>query len=139
VQETFLAVLKPAGAFDAQRGSVAGYLFGIARHLILKRLGSREAIPTEDVETIIACPSADLDALDLLSRQELVGLVRAAIADLPAAYREVIVLCDLQEMDYQSAAALLACPIGTVRSRLHRARAQLAGRLAILKPVHQAS
>jgi len=139
VQETFLAVLKPAGGFDAQRGTVGAYLFGIARHLLLKRLGSRHAAATEDVEAVVAHPSGDLSALDLLSRQEIVEAVRAAIASLPPAYREAIVLCDLQEMDYQSAAIVLECPIGTVRSRLHRARGLLAGKLAILKPVNQAS
>ena len=66
VQETFLAVLKAAGSFDAQRGTVAAYLFGIARHLMLKRLGSRHALSTEDVETFTAQPSEDLSALELL-------------------------------------------------------------------------
>ena len=139
VQETFLAVLKPAGRFDAQRGTVGGYLFGIARHLMLKRLGGRQALPAEDVETMAAQPSADLNALDLLSRRELVDAVRSAIASLPPVYRETIVLCDLQEMEYQAAATLLECPIGTVRSRLHRARTLLAGKLSILRPVNQAS
>jgi len=54
-------------------------------------------------------------------------------------YREAVVLCDLQEMDYESAAALLECPIGTVRSRLHRGRALLAAKLSILRSVNQAS
>jgi RNA polymerase sigma-70 factor (ECF subfamily) len=58
---------------------------------------------------------------------------------LPQAYRETIVLCDLQEMDYQSAATLLECPIGTVRSRLHRARALLAEKLSMLRPMNQVS
>jgi RNA polymerase sigma-70 factor (ECF subfamily) len=139
VQETFLAVLKATGRFDAERGTVGGYLFGIARHLILRRLGRRQAWPAEDVETMVTLPSADLSALDLLARQEMVDAVRGAITSLPPAYREAIVLCDLQELDYQTAATLLDCPIGTVRSRLHRARALLAGKLSILRPVNQAS
>jgi len=139
VQETFLAVLKPAGRFDAERGTVGGYLFGIARHLIFKRLGGRQPLPPDDVELMATQPSTDLNALDLLSRQEIVDAVRSAIASLPPAYREAIVLCDLQELEYQSAATLLECPIGTVRSRLHRARALLAGKLSLLKPVNQAS
>jgi len=57
-------------------------------------------------------------------------LVRDAIRTLPPAYREVIVLCELEEMDYADAAAVLGCPIGTVRSRLHRGRALLTQKLA---------
>jgi RNA polymerase sigma-70 factor (ECF subfamily) len=44
-------------------------------------------------------------------------------------FREAVVLCDLQELDYADAAAALGCPVGTVRSRLHRGRALLAARL----------
>lgn len=139
VQETFMAVLARGGGFDAARGTVAGYLFGIARHVMLKRIGAQYARPTDDLDTVATCAASDLSALDLLSRQEIVDAVRAAIAALSPAYRETIVLCDLQEMDYQTAATVLECPIGTVRSRLHRARAQLAERLSMLRPVNQAS
>ena len=45
-------------------------------------------------------------------------------------YREALVLCDLQEMTYEDAARALECPVGTVRSRLHRARAMLAAKLS---------
>jgi RNA polymerase sigma-70 factor (ECF subfamily) len=55
--------------------------------------------------------------------------VRQAIATLPENYREVLVLCELEEMNYEDAAAALDCPIGTVRSRLHRARALLLEKL----------
>jgi len=51
------------------------------------------------------------------------------VATLPERYREAVVLCDLEEMSYEEAAAALGCPIGTVRSRLHRARAILLEKL----------
>ena len=57
--------------------------------------------------------------------EEAVEAVRQAVLALPAHYREVVVLCDLEEMDYANAAAALGCSIGTVRSRLHRARESL--------------
>ena len=60
---------------------------------------------------------------------ETVGRVRQAIATLPENYREVVVLCELEEMSYEEAAAALDCPLGTVRSRLHRARALLLEKL----------
>jgi RNA polymerase sigma-70 factor (ECF subfamily) len=68
--------------------------------------------------------------LDSLSREETIQAVRAAIASLPAAYREVVVLCELQEMSYEDAAAIAQCPVGTVRSRLHRAKGLLMTKLA---------
>ena len=139
VQDTFLAVLKAGAGFDEHRGTAGAYLFGIARHLVLKRLGSRYVGTTDGIDGIESRPAPDLSALDVLSRQETVLAVRSAIASLPPAFRETIVLCELEEMDYQTVAAVLACPIGTVRSRLHRARGLLADRLSLLRPVNQAS
>ena len=55
--------------------------------------------------------------------------MRAALAALPVTYREAIVLCVLQEMKYEEAARMLSVPVGTVRSRLHRARQMLSDRL----------
>ena len=65
-----------------------------------------------------------------LSREETIQTVRAAIASLPAAYREAVVLCELQEMTYADAATIAHCPVGTVRSRLHRAKALLMTKLS---------
>ena len=63
-----------------------------------------------------------------LKQQQLEGL-HAAIVELPIEYREAIVLCELAELSYAESADVLACPIGTIRSRLHRAKALLALRL----------
>jgi hypothetical protein len=57
--------------------------------------------------------------------------VRSAVFDLPRVHREVIALCDLEELPYATVATILGCPIGTVRSRLSRARALLATRLDV--------
>jgi len=131
VQDTFLAVLRQSARLDSPAGTIGGYLLGIARHLVLKRLGVRRESLVEDIGTVAdAVAAEDANVLDDLSRAETVETVRAAVRSLSPAYREVIVLCELQEMDYAEAAALIACPIGTVRSRLHRARALLVSRLA---------
>jgi hypothetical protein len=58
---------------------------------------------------------------------------------LPAHYREVVVLCELHEMSYVEAAGALGCAIGTVRSRLHRARAMLAEKMRGRTEAHAAS
>jgi len=136
VQETFLAVLKGSTGFDPNKGTVGNYLFGIARHCVLKRLSGREVasfdLDEHDEET--AWTDERPTALDSLTRAETIQTVRAAIASLPAAYREAVVLCELQEMNYVAAAAIAACPVGTIRSRLHRAKALLTEKLVRLKP-----
>lgn len=131
VQETFLAVLKSNGGFDPQRGTVAGYLFGIARHLVMRRLASRYGPEVlASTENGAEPASAQETPLERLTRAETVDAVRAAVDTLPPVFREAIVLCELQEMDYAAAADVMRCPIGTVRSRLHRARAMLTARLS---------
>jgi RNA polymerase sigma-70 factor (ECF subfamily) len=140
VQETFLAILRGTGQYDTSKGTVGNYLFGIARHFVLKRLKACEASAyqlTEDDLSAGAFATAGTlgvadapSVLDSLSREETIKAVRAAIGSLPAPYREVVVLCELQEMTYVDAAAIAECPVGTVRSRLFRARALLAAKLA---------
>jgi RNA polymerase sigma-70 factor, ECF subfamily len=132
VQDTFLAVLRQGGNFDATRGTFGGYLFGIARHLVLKHLGPRYQVPLDD--DIDAPAALQPDALDALTTRERAAAVRSAVESLPPAYRDVVALCDLEELDYQTAALVLGCPIGTVRSRLHRARVLLVGRLGAMRP-----
>ena len=71
----------------------------------------------------------DDDPLLDLTHREGIDALRRAVQALPRRYREVVVLCDLEEVDYADAAVALGCPIGTVRSRLHRARALLVGKV----------
>lgn len=73
------------------------------------------------------------DQLGDLTRAEMIENVRQAVATLPPHYREVVILCDLEEMSYADAAKVLECAVGTVRSRLHRARGMLVDRLRSLK------
>jgi RNA polymerase sigma-70 factor, ECF subfamily len=132
VQETFLVVLRQSDRQDELRGSVLGYLVGIARRLLLKRFGEQRAAPlAEDLEEAVnesACEQPTV--LDDIARAEAAETVRAAVESLPAGYREAVVLCELQELDYAAAADVMGCPVGTVRSRLHRARALLARKLS---------
>ena len=130
VQETFLAVLRQTARQDTLRGTVAGYLLGIARHLAMKRLGSRG----EDENLSDQLASDSPAVLDDLTRVETIDAVRAAVQSLPPAYREVVVLCELDEISYAAAAGIVRCPVGTVRSRLHRARTLLTAKLAAISP-----
>ena len=126
VQDTFLAVLRQKGRTDAPSGSVIGYLIGIARHLIMKR----HSQPWSTLEDAGDLPGEEPSAVDRLMASESVDTVRAAVNSLPPLYREAIVLCELGDIDYAVAATLMQCPVGTVRSRLHRARALLAAKLS---------
>lgn len=131
-QEVFLALLRPECGFDPARGTLSGYLYGIARKLVLRHMERRRAdvaLESESEEAAFPELSVDEDVLARLSHREGIEALRRAVVTLPRRYREVVVLCDLEEVDYAEAAVILACPIGTVRSRLHRARALLLDKL----------
>ncbi|HXG92880.1 MAG TPA: sigma-70 family RNA polymerase sigma factor [Blastocatellia bacterium] len=133
-QEVFMILMRDAGRFDPARGSVAAYLYGIARNLVLRRFErERVYVPmteaTEEADALATNLIAPGDPLGDLTRGEMVETVRNAVLALPAHYREVIVLCELNELSYADAAAAIGCAVGTVRSRLHRARALLVEKL----------
>jgi RNA polymerase sigma-70 factor (ECF subfamily) len=119
-QEVFLNVLENAGRFDPAKGTARAWLLGCARYVVLDRLRAERRFSDEIPEAIASCEGEQL----VLAQQRLARL-QAAIAELPVEYREALVLCELQELSYAECAAALDCPIGTVRSRLHRARALL--------------
>jgi RNA polymerase sigma-70 factor, ECF subfamily len=131
-QEVFMVLIRDECGYDSERGTLSGYLLGIARNLVLRLLEKSRTDVQLDIEADeprsmeLAVEPSQLSAL---TRKEGVKALRHAIQALPARYREVVVLCDLEEMDYLDAAAVLGCPVGTVRSRLHRARALLLERL----------
>jgi RNA polymerase sigma-70 factor (ECF subfamily) len=134
-QEVFMILMNDSSRFDASKGSLSAYLYGIARYQVLRKMQrERTMVSIDDEESDV--PEATLmtcyDPLLDLTREETVQSVRDAILVLPAHYREVVVLCELQELSYADAANVLGCAIGTVRSRLHRARGLL---LEKLRPV----
>jgi RNA polymerase sigma-70 factor (ECF subfamily) len=131
-QEVFMALLREECGFDPDRGTVSGYLFGIARKLVLRNLErnrSDVALDTDSEDTVASELAVTDDPLAELTHREGIEALRRAVVTLPRRYREVVVLCDLEEIDYAEAAVALGCPIGTVRSRLHRARALLLDKL----------
>jgi RNA polymerase sigma-70 factor (ECF subfamily) len=121
-QEVFLALLSGQAKYDESRGSLSGFLFGVARNKLLRRFGAQREVPVEEY-------AVDDDLLEDLLRRETVERVRRAVLSLPQVYREAVVLCDLEESSYEDAALALDCPVGTVRSRLNRGRAMLAQKL----------
>ena len=133
-QDVFLALINGAGAFDAGKGSLVNYLYGAARFQVLRRWERERwfVYPGDNAaeeDSWAQMPDTKADLFSQMARREIVTQVREAVLKLPPHYREVVVLCELHEMDYAAAAQVIGCAIGTVRSRLHRARALLADRL----------
>lgn len=127
-QEVFLLLIRQPGKYEAARGSLAAYLFGAARNLLRQHWQrNRVHVPLPEDEPAELLSDHDV-AGDLTCREALTALHHAVLA-LPLHYREAVVLCYLEGMEYSEAAAVLGCPPGTVCSRLHRARALLLEKL----------
>jgi len=131
-QEVFVALIEGNHRFEPSRGSLPTYLLGMARHMVLRFI--ERDLPYAPVENATGeskslSPGSPEDPLAALVRMESIRSVHKAILSLPRHYREAVVLCDLNEMTYEEAAAVLGCSVGTVRSRLHRARTLLLQKL----------
>ena len=136
--DVFLFLMRDGQVFDPAKGSVSSFLLGVARNYVLRRFrGEHATVPLLDDEDDQHFDQVTNEPgpLDDLTRAETIDNVRKAVLSLPERYREVVVLCELQELSYGETAEILGCAIGTVRSRLHRARALL---LAKLRPVENA-
>ncbi len=132
-QESFLALIRDPQRFDPARGPVLAYLFGIARNQVRRAMErDRRLQPLGGEQTLddLPGPSAIEADAERSDRTERIERVRRAVLSLPTPYREVLVLCDLQQKSYAQAAAQLDCPVGTVRSRLNRARALVMAKLS---------
>src|SRR5262245_18653700 len=142
-QEVFLFLMRDGHVFDPARGSVSAFLLGVARNHVLRRLRVEHSLSplADDYEEDVPVfqNSNELCPLDDLTRAETIEFVRKAVLSLPAKYREVVVLCELQDVSYVETAEILGCAIGTVRSRLHRARALLLEKLRPAAEVEETS
>ena len=135
-QETYVRAI---GAMERLRpeSNVKSWLFTILRNIWLNQLRQRRTAPQiieMDVEGInagIGTKTADDDPYALYVSTVERNQVREAIQQLPAEYREIILLREYEELSYQEIATILDCPAGTVMSRLARARAKLR---ALLSP-----
>lgn len=135
-QECFLSILRRPEAFRAERASLRTYLCAIARHLSLKQLRKRGQ------ETVMDDPSEEAsggtlaaggrDPLSAAIEAEAAEAVRTAVEALPPLQREAVVLFEYQDMSLADVAAVCDTDVGTVKSRLHRARERLRRTLAPL-------
>jgi RNA polymerase sigma-70 factor, ECF subfamily len=137
VQDVFMTLIKEPKKYDSGRGAVGAFLFGVARNRVMKHLErSPRELPLERPGGdgfLVKEPADHLTPAVWLEQQERVVRVREAVLGLPAEFREALVLCELEELSYEEAACLANCPIGTIRSRLHRGRALLLAKLELLR------
>jgi RNA polymerase sigma-70 factor, ECF subfamily len=138
VQDVFMTLVREPGKYDAERGTLPAFLFGITRNKIMKH---NERLPRE-ISLVERQEDGNGGGLTLrdsftpamwAEQRERLEKVRAAVMELPIEFRETVVLCELEEMTYDQAARMLDCPIGTIRSRLHRGRALLLAKLEMLR------
>lgn len=135
-QDVFLFLMREGHTFDPSKGTLSAFLLGVARVYVRRRLRAEqrlELLGHADLDDDDApfLQASDMCPLEDLTRAETIESVRRAILSLPEKHREVVVLCELQGVSYAETAEILGCAIGTVRSRLHRARAHL---LTMLRP-----
>ena len=140
VQDVFMTLIREPKKFDPERGTVGAFLYGVARNRVLKHLersprdfSLEEKLERESgMQARITERFTPAEWAEAVERREQ---VRVAVLELPIEFRETVVLCELEEMSYEEAANLLECPVGTIRSRLHRGRALLSAKLEMLRNV----
>ena len=138
-QDVFVALTKGAGRFNPEVASLSTYLYGIARNLVLQRYKRSRARVEVNIDAVAGDDEAvfatECDPTETMARADATRALRRAILRLPVHYREVVVLCELNGLSYEEAAAVAGCPVGTVRSRLNRGRQILIDRCkAVLTP-----
>jgi RNA polymerase sigma-70 factor (ECF subfamily) len=134
-QESFVRALQYFGGFRG--GDARSWLLRIVRNTASTWLASRplsvQSDPDEERESLEPAPGSGAapaaDPLATTIGDEEARALRRAIAGLPAEYREVLVLREFEDLAYREIAAIVGCPIGTVMSRLARARDELGSRV----------
>jgi RNA polymerase sigma-70 factor, ECF subfamily len=133
-QEVFLRAHRAIADFRGD-AKLSTWLYAIASRLCLNRLASGERrLAREGEETLAQIPSGHASPADELERSERDAALHRAIAELSDERRLVVVLRDLEGLSYEEIAAALDLELGTVRSRLHRARLDLKEKLERFLP-----
>jgi RNA polymerase sigma-70 factor (ECF subfamily) len=138
-QEAFVKAYRALDSFRGQ-AQFSTWLYRIATNLCIDRARAKkrrpqqaysldEPLDKDDDKGGRELPDSTFEPSQSVEREELRQTVRATMAEMPEKMRQVLVMCDMQGMPYEQIAQILNCPIGTVKSRLFHARADLARRL----------
>jgi len=130
-QDVFVFLIRRGRDFDSNRGALGAFLFGVARNYVRRSLERNysDAMVNSSADDEAHALVIEDDPGDGIARRQTSTALWKAVLSLPEHYREVVVLCDLQELTYAQAAEALGCAIGTIRSRLHRAHDMLGKKL----------
>lgn len=131
--DAFMALIHRPEGYDPTRATLGAYLAGVARHALSaqwRELQRLLPLPEEDggIDVLPAVAQAVSPDI-LLVRAQDSAAVWAALRRLATHYREAVLLVDVQERPYEEAAQIAGIPLNTLRTRLHRARLQLAALL----------
>ena len=126
-QDVFLKAYRRLPKFDSARGSLRGWLLAIARNTCLDVIEKRKR---ENVPGAIELPQPDPRTVGTeLESREFFKLLDAALADLPEPFHSTFILAEIEERPLQEIADMHRVPLGTVKSRINRARRKLRARL----------
>jgi RNA polymerase sigma-70 factor, ECF subfamily len=130
-QECFLSLMRRPDAYRPERASLRTYLCGAARRLAMRQLRKRgEPVDLDELSDGTTDPAADPEPLQRLIDEEARDAVRRAVQELPPLQREAVVLFEYEEMSLAEIAVVADADVGTIKSRLHRARERLRRTLA---------
>ncbi|HET7874070.1 MAG TPA: sigma-70 family RNA polymerase sigma factor [Methylomirabilota bacterium] len=133
-QETFVRAHRALRDFRGD-AKLSTWLYAITSRLCLSRLGSSERrLVRQGEETLVRLRHANPGPEETVERSELEAALHRAIAELPEERRIVVILRDLEGLSYEEIARTLDLELGTVRSRLHRARMDLKDKLERFLP-----
>lgn len=125
-QDAFLVLLRHPHRFDGARGTLRTFLLGIARNLVLKHWRAQHRLEPLDEDAQVAEP------LDL-TRGEIGDMVGEAVRRLPPLQREAVILAEYEGLTLAEIAQAVDADVGTIKSRLHRARENLRRTLSPLR------
>jgi RNA polymerase sigma-70 factor, ECF subfamily len=131
-QEVFIKVYQTLDRYRESDGPFGAWLMAVARNHAIDhyRRGRQERLRRSDNPAVLeTMPARGEHPLRSLEREERARLVHRGLRALPADLRLPLILCDLQGLAYEEIAAELQIPLGTVKSRINRARLELAKRL----------
>ena len=138
-QEAFVKAYRALDSFRGQ-AQFSTWLYRITTNLCIDRVRAKkrrpqqaysldEPLDKEDDKGGRELPDSTFEPSVSVEREELRRVVRSTMAEMPEKMRQVLIMCDMQGMPYEQIAQILDCPIGTVKSRLFHARADLARRM----------
>jgi RNA polymerase sigma-70 factor, ECF subfamily len=130
-QDTFLAAFANLSGYHSSRAAFSTWLFTIARNRCINSLNRRRPIALHELD-----PIGDVASTDPMVRQELSQLFDRALAALPVEQRSAFVLAEIEELPYAEIARIERTSLGTVKSRIHRAKQRLQ---SLLEPVMRES